>query len=367
MDKALANADLRNLFIAAKRYSARSVVVELGTVADAFASRYAELDHAGKEGLRTEYPGTCGRKYAYGWMGQWARLVDCDPEAAGDTALSARTMVRYLKFLPVASELVRRERVDAVPTKLGGTCSALSRALARVDPAHGPSPSPSDRTRLVSAVADAYITVSDALDRPINASAAHAAALNSAILSACEACGAELGPAPDASSARKPKKRGRAGGDIGSVKLEQQGLDARIAVLVSDEDIAREVAKRLEAMIPDIARNVERDIASAQGSDCEDGSPVMRSEHMLLDQAPMAASASAANPAIPELTQLFRGGSAASPDAGSFGGGEGDGEGSLEPTGDDGGLDEGTGDDAPGGDGDGDEAESAPSMSSTPS
>ena len=256
MADALSNADLRNLFVAAKSYSSRSVVVELGRIAESFASRYAELDNAGKEAFRAEYPGLSGKRYAYGWLGQWARLLDSDAEVSGDAALSARTMVRYLKFHPIAEELVQRDRLDAVPVKLGASCSGLQRAIARIDPPHGPAPNETERKQIVHAVADAFEKASVQIGKPINASATHAAVLDSAIAQACADKQVDLGPVGE----KKPRKRSRP--EKEEKDASHDGLDSKIASLVEDSAIAREVSKRLSDMIPEVAKEVSRDLAS---------------------------------------------------------------------------------------------------------
>ena len=260
MRDALQNADLRNLFVFAKKYSSRSLALELGIVAEKFASRYAELDAAGRDDARREYPGKAGRKYAHGWLGQWERLVDSDPDVSGDTALSARTMVRYLKFLPIAQELVARDRVDAVPLKLGGSCLALQRCLAMIDPMHGTPPSKAVRDSIVSVVADAFIHVLEANSgSPTRASAEHSQALDSAIRIKCRERAIDIGEV-GASTTRRPAKRSRT---RAGTAQSQSNIDSVVSSVSKTEDIAREVTKRLLEMVPDIARTVERDLKSS--------------------------------------------------------------------------------------------------------
>lgn len=260
MRDALQNADLRNLFVFAKKYSSRSLALELGVVAERFASRYAELDAAGRDDARREYPGKAGRKYAHGWLGQWERLVDSDPDVSGDTALSARTMVRYLKFLPIAQELVARDRVDAVPLKLGGSCPALQRCLALIDPMHGAPPTKDTRDSVVSAVADAFVHVLEANSgAPTRASAEHSQALDTAIRIRCRERTIDIGEIGSTTTPR-PAKRSRA---RSGTALSQVGVDSMVTSLSKNEDIAREVTKRLLEMVPDIARTVERDFESS--------------------------------------------------------------------------------------------------------
>ena len=290
MNEALRNADLRNIFVAAKQYSSRSVVIEIGSVVEKFAARYAELDACGRDEMRREYPGLADRKYRYGWTGQWARLVDSDPEAAGDNALSVRTVVRYLKFLPIAQELIQRDRLDAIPIKLGGPCPSIQRCLALIDPPCGPSSTETVRTQAILSVADAFVSVYESMGRPVNASASHSHALDAAIIHACKIRGLEIGPPP----APKPSKRARVAKSANMDTDDTKGVDSRISSIVRDEQVAREVTKRLMEMVPDIARNVERDLKSS--GDSPMASPIRQRD--VLNHDAIAAMAKAAIPAV---------------------------------------------------------------------
>lgn len=336
MNEALRNADLRNIFVAAKRYSSRSVVVEIGSVVEKFASRYAELDLCGREEMRREYPGLVNKKYRYGWTGQWARLVDSDPEASGDNALSVRTVVRYLKFLPIAQELIQRDRLDAIPIKLGGPCPSIQRCLTLIDPPCGPASTETVRSQAIASVADAFVSVYESVARPINASVSHSHALDAAIIRACKVRGLEIGPPP----APKPSKRARAATSTNMDKDDAKGVDSRISSIVRDELVAREVTKRLMEMVPDIARNVERDLKS---DDSPMASPV-RPRNVLNHDA-IAAMAKAAIPAVHDgkVTGSLPDDDGGGADNGGENGGEGGGE-----TGGDGGSESGgnLGDDA---------------------
>lgn len=305
MTEALENVGLCNLFVAAKKHSSRSIVLELGRIAHAFASKYAELDCSGRDAFRQEYPGVAGRRYKYGWMGQWARLVDSDPEAAGDNALSPRTMVRCLKFLPIANELAERDRMDAIPLKLGASCAPLQKALSRIDPPHGQAPNPSETKVIVKSVADAFIASLDQIKKPLNASAAHATRIGDEIRKACASESIDLGEDDSAETSRKRKR------DTDNPQEDSRDLmlDKKIAALIEDRGVRDEVTRRLEAMIPEVARVVAREqksrsdvlvdpLSSAWARDSmADGTGVVApSPFAKYSQAMVAAAANVATP-----------------------------------------------------------------------
>ena len=317
MVDALANADIRNLFVAAKRHSARSLVLHLGEVAESFAARYDAMDATSRESLRAEYPGSSGKTYKYGWLGAWQRMLDTDPEVAGDASLSARTMVRYLKFHPIAAELARRERTDAIPCKLGASCVALQRALTTIDPPNGTAPPDAAlRGRIIGAVADGFVVAFEEVGRPLNGGKHHAAVLDEAIERACATHGVQLLPGPTKKPAAKrsrdpePESKNGGGGDLDADcghgadadadadadaggrgdgnggkrgKRESDGdgdvrgsdeSDAAAAIVARLANLAREnpmiasaVAERVDAMIPELADVVRRDFQNRESAD----------------------------------------------------------------------------------------------------
>lgn len=277
MSEALRNADLRNLFITAKQFSGRARVFKLGSIASAFAARFADMDVDARDQLRGEYPGVSGRKYASGWMGQWDRMADGDIDVGmGDTSLASRTMVRYVKFTPVAEELARRDRLDAVPVKLSNACSALQRALVRMTPVHAQPPPLETRTHMIGAVADAFLEVTDA--QPDDGSRRNAKAfwdeLDGAIVRSCRRNELDIGeaPAPRAAKRQRTMKNTTAADAADATTTtttdentgtaapcESTSIDAYVASVVDDSDVARKVLERLRSMVPEIARTVVDD------------------------------------------------------------------------------------------------------------
>lgn len=293
MADALRNADLRNLFVTAKQFAGRARVFRLGSIASAFAARFADMEVDAREQLRGEYPGVPERKYASGWMGQWDRMADGDADVgAGDTSLASRTMVRYVKFTPVAEELVRRDRLDAVPVKLSTTCSALQRALVRITPVHARPPPPGEtRARMIDAVADAFLEVTDTADGPRRNTAAFWSALDESIVRYCRRNDLDIGEPPAPRPAKRPRQTATTPAtasvagtsdadapDVGADSTADQclintaardtasanedtSIDAYVASLVDDRKVARKVLDRLRTMVPEVARVVADDIA----------------------------------------------------------------------------------------------------------
>ena len=272
MEAGLASAasGVADLLIDAKRYSTRTQICELGTVAEKFATAYASLSDDERENLRVEHPGLANKRYSRGWIGAWDRMVHGDPESFGDANLCGRMMVRYLKFAPIARELVRRDRRDAIPLKIGGTCSALQRALRTLTPANGAAPDIENQQQVTAALADGFVEARELVSAPLTTASAHVAALDGAIERACIARGVEIGDAP----VEKPKPRKRArttptdsrapseAGENGDGASGIAMIETTVNRLVADATVAREVVRRLGELVPDVCREV---MARARG------------------------------------------------------------------------------------------------------
>jgi hypothetical protein len=311
-------AAVHNLVLDAKRFSARTQIVQLGDIAEQFSARYASMDESERAALRTEFPGISQKRYENGWIGAWNRMVACDPDMVGDLSISARTMVRYLKFLPVARTLVQRVRMDAIPLKLSGACEALQRALAVV---HSADVDAHERSKAVDAIADGFIAAYEVLGKSLTSSSAHGAVIGESIMSACLDHGVDIGEAPAPKPVRAKKRvrnkddadqqkqtvdqeepvgkdwssgpeRGKAsnqgeGGEedndsevevrdvTGAHKGVHKGgrasaasgtLEDKVAKLTRNDHVAKEIVRRLEKLVPDVHREVMFDMCSGNAA-----------------------------------------------------------------------------------------------------
>ena len=334
MSHTRAVADVHDLVMDAKRFSARTQIVDLGYIAEKFAARYAAMDEGERTALRTEFPGTPKRKYEHGWIGAWNRMIACDPDLVGDASICARTMVRCLKFLPIARVLVKRERSNAIPLKLSGSCEVLQRALALV---HGADTDAHERLKAIDAIADGIMAAYEIVGKALTTSSAHGAVMNESIVAACLDLGVDIGEAP-APKPPRAKKRVRGdkedseqkqqtdvttdvgdtaakdwgqgantnnrdgGGGVQAEEGEVDGtsdeaadegahkadtlvpstdtLEAKVAQLAEDDQIAKEIVRRLEMLVPGVHREVMDDMSphpKDPEDDCSDGEGTMES------------------------------------------------------------------------------------------
>lgn len=208
MTDALAHADVHNIFVAAKRFASKCRVVHLGEIADVFKSRVAAMDTAARDALRAEFPGRPNKVYKFGWRGAWDRFLDSDPEVAGDSALASSTMERYLKFFPVARELLARDRADAIPLKLSSRCDLLKGAISVL---HAHECPPAARDAMVRMLADALEACANSLGRAATMGQADSATLAAEIERLCTERGIDLGEIrpPAKQKSAPPAKRAR--------------------------------------------------------------------------------------------------------------------------------------------------------------
>lgn len=208
------DAEVRNMVGAVvAAASGATMLLTRGRTIRKFRAKLNEMSDGERKRLGERYAGMKGKKYQTdSWRGLWDKILDTAYAMDARGNHRSRAMSKYGDFLDVA-EAIEARNPDAVPTAIVNFSCALNDIQRKIKNAEKAS----EREKLLSIVADAFVAVFTALGgvRRISNSRADAEAVDAAIVTACEKAevrvvsGVVPPRQPRATTSPPPRKRAR--------------------------------------------------------------------------------------------------------------------------------------------------------------